>query len=156
LLERSAMSAVHPDFAAVLLARQILGPEQLLEAWKVETSTGARLEDVLVRLGYASAEEIARARAQALGLACFDLDAVTIPQAVIELVPESVARENVVLPVALEGETLVVACVDPSDGDMLQKLQFILNKDIRLVVAPRERIVAAINRYYGQTETESV
>src|SRR5262249_3225400 len=36
------------------------------------------------------------------------------------------------------------------------KLQFILNKDIQPVLAPREQIVEAINRHYGQTETESV
>src|SRR5437879_9269259 len=35
-------------------------------------------------------------------------------------------------------------------------MQFILNKDIQPVLAPREQIVEAINRQYGQTETESV
>src|SRR4030095_1582403 len=33
---------------------------------------------------------------------------------------------------------------------------FILNKDIQPVLAAREQIVEAINRHYGQTETESV
>src|SRR5262249_39590746 len=44
----------------------------------------------------------------------------------------------------------------PTDFDTMQKLQFILNKDIQPVLAPREQIVEAINRHYGQTETESV
>src|SRR2546421_683735 len=37
------------------------------------------------------------------------------PRAVLELVPESVARENLVLPLALDGETLTVAAAHPSD-----------------------------------------
>ena len=45
---------------------------------------------------------------------------------------------------------------DPSDFDTVQKLQFILNKDIQPVLAPREQIIEAINRHYGQSETESV
>src|SRR3984893_9260286 len=45
---------------------------------------------------------------------------------------------------------------DPSDFDTVQKLQFILNQDIQPVLAPREQIVEAINRHYGQSETESV
>src|SRR5262249_22089363 len=45
---------------------------------------------------------------------------------------------------------------DPSDFETLQKLQFILQKDLAPVLAPREQIVEAINRHYGQTETESV
>jgi type IV pilus assembly protein PilB len=45
---------------------------------------------------------------------------------------------------------------EPSDYDTLQKLQFILNKDVQPVLAAREQIFEAINRHYGQTETESV
>ena len=85
-----------------------------------------------------------------------DLTNVTIPPSVIELVPESVARENVILPLAQESTSLKIILSDPSDFDTLQKLQFILNKDIQPVLAAREQIVEAINRHYGQTETESV
>ena len=44
----------------------------------------------------------------------------------------------------------------PADYETIQKLQFILNKDIQPVLAAKEQIVEAINRHYGQTETESV
>jgi type IV pilus assembly protein PilB len=55
-----------------------------------------------------------------------------------------------------ENGTLKIIMSDPTDFDTMQKLQFILNKDIQPVLAPREQIVEAINRHYGQTETESV
>src|SRR5207244_434693 len=45
---------------------------------------------------------------------------------------------------------------DPSNYDTVQKLQFVLNKDIVPVMAVQEQITDAINRNYGQTETESV
>src|SRR5262245_5691409 len=79
-----------------------------------------------------------------------------VPAALIELVPESVARENVVLPLRLEGRLLHVAAADPGDLMTRDKLTFILNKDIRLVQFPQEELIEAINRHYGQTETESV
>jgi type IV pilus assembly protein PilB len=72
------------------------------------------------------------------------------------LVPESVARENVVLPLSLEGNVLKVITSDPSNYDTIQKLTFILNKDVQPVLADHEQIREAINRHYGQTETESV
>ena len=90
------------------------------------------------------------------GMQFVDLTDVTIPPAVIELVPESVARENVVLPLAQDSGVLKIIMSDPSDFDTVQKLQFILNKDIQPVLAAREQIIEAINRHYGQTETESV
>ncbi len=80
----------------------------------------------------------------------------TPPPAVLALVPESVARENLVLPLRLDGETLWVAAADPTDLSVADKLTFILNKKVRLVGYPRAGINAAINRHYGRTETESV
>src|SRR5205085_2123788 len=51
---------------------------------------------------------------------------------------------------------LKIIMSDPTDFDTMQKLQFILNKDVHPVLSPREQIIEAINRHYGQTETESV
>ncbi|MCA9113075.1 MAG: type II/IV secretion system protein, partial [Planctomycetaceae bacterium] len=42
------------------------------------------------------------------------------------------------------------------DFAVVEKLRFILNRDVEMVMAPKEDILTAINRYYGQTETESV
>ncbi|MCI0701920.1 MAG: hypothetical protein L0241_12635, partial [Planctomycetia bacterium] len=85
-----------------------------------------------------------------------DRGPLTAPPAIVELIPESVARENLVFPLRLEGPVLYVAAVDPGDLMIRDKLTFILNKDIRLVRHPREHIQEAINRHYGRTETESV
>jgi uncharacterized protein (TIGR02996 family) len=79
-----------------------------------------------------------------------------IPRNAVELVPESVARENFVLPLDLKGQLLVVATADPQDYDTVQKLNFILNRDIVAVRGEPDDILAAINRHYGQSETESV
>ena len=76
--------------------------------------------------------------------------------AALDLIPESVARENLVLPLRWEGHALVVAAVDADNIPLRDKLTFILNKTIRLVGFPRGEIQAAINRHYGQSETESV
>src|SRR5262249_32337061 len=70
--------------------------------------------------------------------------------------PESVARENVVLPLSQEGPMLKIIMSDPSDVATMEKLQFILNKQITPVLSPKEQIIEAINRHYGQSETESV
>ena len=118
--------------------------------------TSAKLQDAIVKLGYATAREVMSAIAEYHGLQFIDLTEVTIPPAVIELVPESVARENFVLPMDLENGILKIILSDPTDSDTIQKLQFILNKDIQPVLALREQIIEAINRHYGQTEAEDV
>lgn len=144
------------DFTDVLLRKRIISGDQLREALQLQQSTGAKLADALIKLGYVTPTEVMQAIAEHHGLQSVNLTEVTIPPSVIELVPESVARENVILPLAQENGTLKVIMSDPMDIDTIQKLQFILNKDIQPVLAPREQIIEAINRYYGQSETESV
>src|SRR5262245_13272359 len=78
------------------------------------------------------------------------------PRALIELVPESVARENLILPLSLDGETLTCAAANPGNLLVQDQLSFTLNKLVRLVPAPPEAIREAINRHYGQTRTESM
>lgn len=74
---------------------------------------------------------------------------------VLEMVPESVARENLVLPVDFDGET--ITCVTTNDTDiMLQdKLRFILNRNVRFIARDREEILDAIRFFYGEVEGES-
>jgi type IV pilus assembly protein PilB len=151
------MAKTRGDFTEILVRRQILSPDQLEEARSLQQQTGAKLHDTLVKLGYATQDQVMSAIAEFHGLQFIEgLADVTVPQAVVELVPESVARENVILPLTQEGPVLKIIMSDPSDFDTVQKLQFILNKDIQPVLAPREQIIEAINRHYGQSETESV
>lgn len=144
------------DFTEVLIKKGILGPDQLEEARALQQQTGAKMQDALLKLGYATQDEIIAAIAEHSGLKAVNLTDMTIPPAIIELVPESVARENVVIPLSEEAGMLQIVMSDPSDYETVTKLQFILNKDIQPVLAIKEQIVEAINRHYGQTETESV
>src|SRR5579883_1812183 len=150
------MAKTRGDFTDILVRRQILSPDQLEEAKGLMQSAGIKMQDALVKLDYATMEQIMTAIAEFHGLQFIDLTEVTIPAAVVELVPESVARENVVLPLSQDNGALKIIMSDPSDFDTVQKLTFILNKDIQPVLAPREQIIEAINRHYGQSETESV
>jgi hypothetical protein len=79
-----------------------------------------------------------------------------IPKQVLQLVPEAVARQNMVLPLTLEGETLTVAAVRADDLGLRDKLSFIVNKKIQLVPVQREALLAAINRHYPPAKAESV
>jgi type IV pilus assembly protein PilB len=150
------MAKSRGDFTEILIKQQILSPDQLEEARGVANQQGAKLQDVLIKLEYATQHQIMTAIAEFHGMQFLDLTDLTVPAAVVELVPESVSRENVVLPLSFDSGVLRIVMSDPSDFQTVEKLQFILNKDIQPLLAPREQIIEAINRHYGQSETESV
>lgn len=144
-----------PKFAEVLIKQRVISPEQYLEAEQHAKRSGGRPADALIRLGYATGEEVMKAVARQYGLDFCDLAEVTIPPNVVELVPESVARENCILPFAEEDGALKVVASDPDDLATQDKLRFILNREVKIVLAPRDMILAAINRHYGQIDGES-
>lgn len=143
------------DFTDILLKRGIVSLDQLGEAEKMSKSTNTNVGDCLIKLEYASPEDVAQALAKFHKLDYIDLRATRIPEQVIELVPESVARENTVLPIEIDENTLKIAISDPFDLETIEKLRFILNRRIDTALAPKQLIVEAINQYYGQVEGES-
>jgi type IV pilus assembly protein PilB len=143
------------DWTEILVRRGVIGPDQLKEASRTTSGT---VEEALVRLGYADADDIMKAKAEQHGLPFIQLQEIEIPASVIELVPESLARENIVMPLAQESGVIRVIMHDPLDFETIDKLRFVLNREIEVSLAPKEAIVEAINKYYGSatSETESV
>jgi type IV pilus assembly protein PilB len=145
-----------PDaFSTILVTEGIVSAEQLAEAVRLAGSSGKKVHDEVVRLGYASGDAVIKALAKAHRLKVVNLAGQTVPDEVVGLLPESVARENTIFPVAENGGVLTVAACDPTDIDTHEKLRFILNREIDTVLAPREQIVEAINRHYGLSDGES-
>ncbi len=139
-----------------LVNEGIIGPDQLEEAEGMARNLGISPDEALVKQGYVSPVQMAQAQAAHFGYDFVNLDEAEIPPSVIGLVPESVARENVVIPYSLEDERLTVVISDPLKFEVLDKLRFIMNREIDVAMAARESIQTAINRHYGQSETESV
>src|SRR5689334_5445879 len=143
------------DFSEILIRQGTISAEQLADAKRVAKTSGKKVVDQLVILGYASDDEVMRAVAKEHSLDFIDLNEVVIPPSIVELVPESVARENAILPMSEEDGSLKVIVSDPLDYDTREKLRFILNRNVEIALAPRESILEAINRHYGQVDGES-
>jgi len=144
------------DILKKLVKDGVVSKDQIQEANQLASTLGIRPEEALVKLGYVDGNEISSMQASKFGFDTVNLNGLEIPSSVIEMVPESVARENVVIPVSLDGDALTIAINDPMKFEVLDKLRFILNREIKVKVAPNEAIQSAINRHYGQSETESV
>jgi hypothetical protein len=156
--------SVHDDFTSILIRRKVLSEAQLQGARLLQRQTNGQLRDVLVDFGYVTNEQVssalAAARIQSVARLQprhpIDLTDVVIPREILELVPESVAREDLVIPFAVLDGILHVVMADPNDQEVLSKLIFILNRDIQPLAAPREQIIDCINRHYGSAQRESV
>ena len=136
------------------------------------------LLDLLVDLGFTSAEVVAKAReeANAAGVGAVDLlvankvirpgdvtqakaaqfgaevvhlGAIKIEDEVISIVPRDIARKYRVIPVFKNEGKVAVAIADPSDLNTIDSLTHLLNAEIELRVASEPDIEAALGKYYG-------
>ncbi len=139
------------DWTDILIKRGVIGPDQVKEAQRMNNLP---LEEAIVKLGYADSDDIMKAKAEQHGMAFVELREIEIPPSVVELVPESFARENIVMPLSQENGAIKVILHDPNAFDVIDKLRFVLNREIEVALAPKEAIVEAINRYYGGSSTE--
>ena len=142
-------------FSTILVSEGVISAEQLAEASRIASSSGKKVQDEVVRLGYATGDKVMKALAKAYRMPLVDLTGLEVEEDVVGKLPESVARENSIFTLADLGGTLRIATCDPADMDAQEKLRFILNREIEMAIAPREQIVEAINRHYGLSDGES-
>jgi hypothetical protein len=157
------VSTCHDDFTSILIRRKVLSEAQLQGARLLQRQTNGRLPDVLVEFGYLTNEQVSSALAEMRNQSVarlqprhpIDLTDVVIPREILDLVPESVARENLLIPFAVLDGILHVVMLDPNDQEVLSKLIFVLNRDIQPLSAPRHQIIDCINRHYGPVKPEA-
>jgi len=93
------------SFSEVLVALGILTPDQLRKAAQEQKRGVERLEQTIVRLGYAKEELILQCLADYFNLPFVDLDTYLIDDKVVKMIPEEMARRHTLIPLFKIGET---------------------------------------------------
>jgi len=138
----------------ILRDKGVITEEQLQKALKhQEENEDMRLGDALVQLNLSTWDDVTRALGEMLGYEVIDLRKTDISVEAIEMVPKSTAQTHRLLPIALNDGVLTVAITDPFDLYAMDNLRFLLNTDVRCVLAAPDSVDEAIDRYYGVEES---
>ena len=136
----------------LLVDGRILTQEQLRHALELKASTGQRLGELVVELGFTTERAIAGALAEQYELEYVDLDAVQLDRDAVALLPEELARRYEALPLEiLEDGTPLLAVTDPTNLATADELRFALGSNFRIAVAERGQIDLAIARAYRRS-----
>jgi type IV pilus assembly protein PilB len=145
--------AARGDYGDILVKNQVISSEQLQESRDV-MKNGGNLQEALLKLEYADTLQIAKAVAEFNHYEFIDLTDIEVPDEAIKLMTAGTARESNVVPISTDGLSVKLAVADPSDFGMIQKLSFIMNKEIVPVVASLEQIRELINKVYPQEDVD--
>jgi hypothetical protein len=134
----------------LLVKAGIITEAQLEEAINSQVIFGGRLGTNLLELEYIDEPTLCKFLSAKHGVPYIDLRGkLQVDQGVIKLVPKSIAAKHKVFPLKLEGRTLHLVCLDPSDLTGIDEVKFLTGKNLQLYVAPEIRIYAALEKLYG-------
>ena len=151
LKEHPSLTPPGMSLGNLLLECGVITPSQLEKALshQHEHPELGRLGQVLLELKMISAERLGLTLAQQLGIAQVSLENFDIQPECLKLVPESLARRYLVVPLMLDGERLIVASPDPTHCELPHLLGFVTGKPVEAVLANANEVEQAISRLYA-------
>lgn len=135
----------------ILVEGAFITPGELQAALDAARSTGKKLGEVLVEQGKIAPETLATTLSFQLSVPVVDLKQFRIQPEALRLIPEEMAREHNVLPLALQDDSLTVAMDEPQDIRLLDTLAAISRRSIRPVIPLHGGLRDAIRASYTLT-----
>lgn len=134
---------------AVLIGKKLLTPQQAKEAHAFADKLGLEFRDALVQMKFVEPAAAADALAQELGLPYIDIADMIPDDNVLDRVPRNVVKTNSILPLFVDDDQLLVACVNPPTHELEDELRLRFQQRIRCVLATPLSINQGIAKYYA-------
>ncbi|MCF7353824.1 type II/IV secretion system protein [Vibrio sp. CK2-1] len=137
----------------LLVEENVISQDQLDTALGSQKSTGRKLGDTLIRLGFLTEQKMLAFLSQQLALPLIDLNRAHIDVQAVQLLPEVHARRLRALVIGRNGNALRVAMSDPADLAVQESLLTQLNNySLEFVVASEKQLLNCFDRFYRRTK----
>jgi len=130
--------------------------EQLAKTRSEAQASSVGVVDLLLANKLIRPADVTQAKAAQFGAEVVQLSGLQIPDDVISIIPRHTAKKYRVVPVFKSEGKVAVAIADPSDLNTIDTLTHLLNAEIELRVASEQDIEAALNKYYGGVEKKNI
>ncbi|MGD2045540.1 MAG: ATPase, T2SS/T4P/T4SS family [Gemmatimonadota bacterium] len=148
--------ATRPLILGQLLVREgSITAEVLDEVLAADRKRGERIGEALVRAGRASAEDVARALSEQLGLP-YAAPPLVPDRKALQVVRPELVKAHCILPLSVTDRTLRAAMADPLDLQAVDDLQFQTGKRVHPLVASPDAVLEGIELHYGGEFVELV
>jgi len=141
----------HQLFGDKLVDEGYITQDELRVALKEQKISGKKLGEVLITLGFLSAEVSREIIGDVVGFSSMSLKGVLPDGAALALISESFARTHLVMPISLTDDHLKIAMSSPDDILLLDKIKRHIKRSLYLepVLVVENEIQYAIDHFYG-------
>src|SRR5437764_12777181 len=135
--------------ADVLIEDGLLLPNQLEEAVNIQKSEGGRLLKILTDRQFVTEQDMAFSMGRCLNTPPINLTKISIPEAIMALVPRDMAKANKLVPIARLNGKLFVAMADPTNVLAVDDVKRRVQLDVVPMIATEKGISDALSGVHG-------
>jgi DNA-binding response OmpR family regulator len=134
----------------LLVDAGVITPEQLQQVLARQVIEGeTRIASEVLRLGLAHERQLAEALASSAGHPSVVISESTLDLSLLSVVPQHVAQQHELLPIGVEGQSVVVAVADADSRPIFEQVSFATGRPVTLVLTVEDLLTAAIPEAYA-------
>ena len=141
------------NLGEMLLAANLIDSVQMQIALAEQKRTGKRFGSTLVDLKFIDENVLAAFLSKQIDVPCISLLHVDVPKKVLRRISRTVAKECKCVPVRFDGDKLELAMVDPTDLEILERIENAAGMTVVPLIAPESSIEAMVEKFYPEETT---
>lgn len=138
------------NLGEMLIAANLIDEVQMQIALAEQKQSGKRFGSTLVDLKFIDENVLAAFLSKQIDVPCISLLHVDIPKKVLRKLNRIVALSCKAVPVRIEGDRLEVAMVDPTDVEVLDRIEQAAGMTVTPLIAPESSIRTMLERCYPE------
>jgi general secretion pathway protein E len=151
-----ALHGAYRRLGEILIARKKIEPDELERALELQLERGDKLGKILIDMGLIAQRDVLAVLAEQMSVPLVTIDGPPPAAPELDGLSHRFLRQWRVYPLALAESTLTLAMADPRDFETIAAVRAFCNLQISIALAPEQEVLDAIERYYGETERESL
>ena len=136
----------------LLLDQGIISQGQLDQALSVQHGKGGLIGEILVELGYVKEDDIAQSLTAQYGFPYLTLKNYDVSPEITNIIPSSLARKYLLVPVDKIGSNLTLAMSNPLNVQAIDDVELLSGCSVQTFVSTSSDIKIAIEKYYKNKE----
>ncbi len=137
----------------ILIDQGILTPEQGKQAQFYAKQNNLPIADAILRSGFATEEQVTIALSKHFSIPYASKEnGILVPereQNLQEIIPEKFARENMVVPLFMEDDSLAVALLDPTNLFLIENIKMMSGKQVQPFITCKSQLLGVMDSFYA-------
>ena len=141
------------QLSEILIDQGTLTAEQVKRAQLSSKQNNISFAESVVRFGFCSEEQVTMALSKHFAIPYASKEnGILVPekeQGLPEIITEKFARENMIMPLFVEEDSLAIALLDPTNVFLLENIKMMSGKQVQPFIASKSQLLNAIDSFYS-------